>query len=208
MSGGDAHSISNAISFIISPYDLEPDSISNCAFVNAGTPITTPVLINTDINSKPRNPVTPDLGAYEFNYKGFTIIAGNNSPVCAGDSVYLTVNPGSGISPHFSWTNPANVVVSTLQNPALLLTASGKYKVTVTDSTGCSEMDSTMVIINQRPTAHISSQTSLCDSGIIHLNIAVTGIGTITAVLSNGDTLSGIAPLIIDTLVVDFYYGL
>ena len=112
------------------------------------------------------------------------------------------MDPGKGISPHFSWTNPANVVVSTLQNPAFLLTASGQYKVTVTDSTGCSEMDSTMVLINQRPTAHITSQTSLCDSGIVHLNIAVTGTGTITAILSNGDTFSGTAPIIIDTIFV------
>ncbi|MEP6948564.1 MAG: T9SS type A sorting domain-containing protein [Ginsengibacter sp.] len=202
MSGGDAHSINNAISFITSTYDLEPDSVSNCAFDNAGTPVTTPIVINTDINSKPRSTVSPDLGAFEFGYVGFTIIAGSNSPVCAGDSVTLTVDPGKGISPHFSWSNTANVIISTLQNPTLFLTASGQYKVVVTDSTGCSETDSTLVTVDQRPTATLTSVTSLCDSGVVYLNITVTGTGTINGTLSNGDDFSGTAPLIIDTILV------
>lgn len=196
LTGGDSHSISNAISFITSTYDLEPDSITNCNFNNAGTPITTPVLINSDINAAPRNTVNPDLGAYEFSYTGFSIIVNSSSPVCSGDSLSLTVNPGNALAPSFSWRNPANIIVSTDQNPTVALMA-GQYKVTITDSTGCYVTDSTLVSINQRPTATITSQTSLCDSGLVYLNISVTGTGLISGILSNGDSFSGTAPLIV-----------
>jgi hypothetical protein len=201
LTGGDAHSISNAISFITSTYDLEPDSITNCNFNNAGTPITIPVVINTDINNKPRNTTNPDMGAYEFNYTGFSIIAGSNSPVCAGDSLLLTVNPGNALIPSYSWRNPANVVISTSRNPTVPLTA-GQYKITVSDSTGCYVTDSTLVTINQRPTATITSQTSLCDSGYVNLNISITGTGLISGTLSNGDNFSGRAPLIVVPVLV------
>ncbi|MEO5892083.1 MAG: hypothetical protein ABIQ31_17680 [Ferruginibacter sp.] len=196
LTGGDAHSINNAISFMTSAYDLEPDSITNCNFNNAGTLITTPVLINTDINNNPRSGANPDLGAYEFNYTGFTITAGSNSPVCSGDSLYLTVDPGDALVPSYSWRNPANVVISTLQNPVVTLTA-GQYKVTVTDSTGCFVTDSVLSVINLRPTARITAVTSLCDSGMVNLSITLTGTGVIDGTLSNGDDFSATASTII-----------
>lgn len=195
-SGGDAHSISNTVSFVTSTYDLEPDSATNCALNNSGTPITTPVLVNTDINNRSRSGANPDLGAYEFNYAGFVIVAGSNSPVCAGDSIDLTVDPGNAVSPAFSWRNPAGVVISTLRNPSVASVA-GRYKVTVTDVNGCSVTDSTQVAINALPTARITAVSSVCDSGYVNLNISVTGTGLISGTLSNGDLFSGNAPLIV-----------
>jgi hypothetical protein len=67
-SGGDANSVNSSVSFIVSSYDLVPANNSNCTLDNAGTPITTPIVINTDLNSVSRNATTPDLGAYEFSY--------------------------------------------------------------------------------------------------------------------------------------------
>lgn len=195
LTGGDVHSISEAISFITSPYDLEPDSISNCNFNNTGIPITTPVLIDTDLRGNQRDTSNPDMGAYEFHYTGFTIIAGSNSPVCNGDSLSLTVDPGDALIPSFSWSKD-NIVISTSQYPTVDLIA-GQYKITITDSTGCSVADSILVLIPERPTATISSQSSLCDSGFINLNITVTGTGLINGTLSNGDLFSGTAPLIV-----------
>lgn len=194
-SGGDANSVSNPVSFIVSPYDLQPDSVTNCNINNAGTPITIPFAINTDINADPRSLTNPDLGAYEFNYAAFTIVAGSNSPVCAGDSVVLSVNAGEALGPAFNWRNPANAIISTLQNPTVFALA-GQYKASVTDVNGCNVTDSTLVSINQRPTATISAETSLCDSGFVYLQIAVTGSGAISGMLSNEDVFSGTAPLI------------
>lgn len=194
-SGGETHSVSYPVSFISSIYDLQPDSNSNCALDNTGTPVTTPIVINTDISSNSRSPGNPDPGAYEFSYTAFTIIVGSNSPVCSGD-VSLTVNPGSAISPTFSWSDPANAVISTIQNPVVTAIA-GQYKVRVIDVNGCNVTDSTLVAVNQRPTATITSPTSVCDSSFINLNISVTGSGVISGTLSNGDNFSGSAPLII-----------
>ncbi|MEP7107592.1 MAG: hypothetical protein ABI760_06405, partial [Ferruginibacter sp.] len=195
-SGGDANTVSKSVSFIVSVYDLQPDSSSNCALSNSGTPITTPIVINTDINNVSRSAVSPDMGAYEFNYSAFVIIAGSNSPVCAGDSLALTVDPGTAPGPVFSWTNPANIVISTNQDPTVNA-VTGRYRVDVTDLNGCNVTDSIMVSIIQRPTATINSVSSLCDSGLVNLNISVTGTGTFNGILSNGDPFTGTAPLII-----------
>ncbi len=67
-SGGDANSVNSTVNFIASSYDLEPATSSNCSLDNAGTPITTPIVINTDLKGIGRNAVTPDLGAYEFSF--------------------------------------------------------------------------------------------------------------------------------------------
>ncbi|MET0637135.1 MAG: hypothetical protein ABWZ25_13985 [Chitinophagaceae bacterium] len=196
LSGGDVHSVSNSISFITSLYDLEPDSITNCSFNNAGIPITSPVLVNTDLRGNPRDNEHPDMGAYEFNYKGFTIVATSNSPVCGGDSLQLTVDPGEAFVPSYSWRNPSGVVISTSKDPVVPL-VEGQYTVTVADSTGCIVTDSIIVTLNERPTATITSVNSVCDSSFVNLNISVTGTGLITGTLSNGDVFSGTAPMIV-----------
>ncbi|MBC7937619.1 MAG: hypothetical protein H7Y86_19900 [Rhizobacter sp.] len=201
-SGGDANSVSTPVSFTASLYDLQSDSLSNCSLNNSGTPITTPIVINTDIKNNARSAISPDMGAYEFNYSVFTILPGSNSPVCAGDSVILSVDPGTALSPSFSWTNPANTVISTIQNPTVAAIA-GQYKISITDLNGCRVTDSILVSINQRPTATISAPISLCDSGNVILNLTVTGTGIISGNLSNGDPFSGTAPLIAVTVFVN-----
>ena len=106
------------------------------------------------------------------------------------------MDPGNALSPAFSWSNPSNIIISTMQGPTVTAIP-GQYKVRVTDVNGCYATDSTLVLINQRPTATITSQASVCDSGLVNLNISVTGTGTINGSLSNGDSFSGTAPLII-----------
>jgi hypothetical protein len=195
-SGGGNHSVSIPLTFLVSPYDLQPDSSTNCYLNNIGTPILTPVAIVTDINNRVRNTTTPDVGAYIFGYTGFKIILSSNSPVCAGDSVTLLVDAGVALSPTFTWRNPANAVVSTSDNPTVA-TFAGQYKVRVTDVNGCFVTDSTAVSIHQLPTARLSMPTSVCDSANINLTLAITGTGIITAILNTGDTLTGTAPTIV-----------
>jgi len=199
ISGGDAHSVSATVSFATSVNDLKPDSVTNCSLNGAGTPITSPVIINTDIFGVSRSSLIPDLGAYEFSFTPFAVVATNNSPVCSGGTVGLSVNTGTAFNPNFSWRSPLNTIVSTNQNPNVTPVA-GWYKVTVTDSTGCSATDSTQVFLNSRPTGTLTGTTALCSSGSATLSLAVTGTGTISGTLSSGDSFSGTAPLI--TVVV------
>ncbi|MEP7277368.1 MAG: T9SS type A sorting domain-containing protein [Bacteroidota bacterium] len=193
--GGDAHSVNNSVSFVASAYDLLPDSASNCALNNAGIPITTPFVINTDINSIPRDAVNPDIGAYEFTYSVFTVTANSNSPVCSGSTVDLSVNPGEALSPSYIWKNPSAVVVSIVQNPTVAA-VSGAYSVTVTDVNGCIVSASTTVSLNQRPSATISGPSSICEGSPVTLILTVTGSGTLTGSLSDGTVFNGTAPTI------------
>lgn len=195
VSGGGGHSFSRAAVFLTSTYDLEPSGISNCALDNNAVPVSSPIAITTDINGITRNSSTPDMGAYEFSYSYFSVSASNNSPVCAGDNVSLSSDPGNAINPTYSWTNPSNAVVSVTQNPTVLAVG-GKFKVIVTDVAGCTGSDSTIVTIRARPTASISGATSVCDGSSLTVNVTVTGSGTISGMLSSGDAFSGSASTI------------
>jgi hypothetical protein len=98
-------------------------------------------------------------------------VAGSNSPVCAGNSVFLTSSPANS----YSWTGPNNFT-SNLQNPAVtgaLAANGGDYTVTVTHTNGCSSSASTNVSVNNNPTASASNNTSasgICAGNSVQLN--------------------------------------
>jgi hypothetical protein len=190
VSGSGGHSYSRAVKFLTSTDDLEPDGITNCALDNGATPISSPIAINTDINGIVRNASTPDMGAYEFSYAQFFVSASNNSPVCAGEDVSLSTDPGNAVNPSYSWTDPSAAAVSTTQNP-IVAAAAGKFRVVVTDMSGCTGSDSTTVSTLARPTATLSGPGSVCDGSSVTLSIAVGGSGTISGMLSSGDAFSG-----------------
>lgn len=194
-SGGDLNSVNHPLQYLTSTYDLEPDGATNCAQNNTGTPITTPIVINTDINNNARSATHPDLGAYEFNYIEFIVTAGNNSPVCSASLVSLTAAPGTASNPVYSWTDPGSVVISTQQNPSVAAT-NGLYTVTVTDATGCSAVTTTNVSTLARPTGLLSGTTTICSGNSASINITTSGSGTLNGTLSNGDGFSGSIPLI------------
>ncbi|WP_295792298.1 hypothetical protein [Mucilaginibacter sp.] len=194
-SAGETNSANSTVTFITSVYNLQPDSLTNCALSNVGTPVTTPVAISTDINNSPRNTITPDLGAYEFNFTAFVIVASNSSPVCLGGTVDLSVDPGLTSNPVYSWRSPANTIISTSQNPTVMPIA-GWYKVTVTDANGCFGVDSTLVTLNTRPTATLTGSSVACAGSSTTLTLHVTGSGAISGSLSSGDVFSGTAPTI------------
>ncbi|MEO6719009.1 MAG: hypothetical protein ABIN67_01545 [Ferruginibacter sp.] len=193
-SAGETNSVNSSVSFITSPYDLQPDSATNCSLNNSGTPITSPILVNADINTDARSSVSPDMGAYEFNWSAFILTVSNNSPVCAGGNVDLSVDPGTAISPTYTWKDATNSTVSTIQDP-IITGVAGVYAVTVTDINGCNVLGNTTVAINQRPSASLTG-TSVCSGNSVNLVLTVTGSGTLSGTLSDGTIFSGTAPSI------------
>lgn len=159
-SGGEANSVSRSVSFLPSVYDLQLNATSNCILNNAGTPVTTPVIINTDLNGSARSNTNPDLGAYEYSYTAPVHTASNDGAKCAGENISLTVSTGVGVAPFtYSWTGPDSFA-SASQNPILNnLTApmAGIYAVTVTDVNGCTVIAQTTAIINLPPAGTLSS---------------------------------------------------
>lgn len=159
-SGGEANSVSRQVSFIVSDYDLHPIATSNCILNNAGMPITTPVVINRDLNNTVRSGANPDLGAYEYDFILPGHSASNNGAKCIGENIALAATTGTGDTPFtYTWTGP-NLFTSTSQNPVITnVTApmNGKYTVTVTDANGCSGDAETTAMINALPAGTLTS---------------------------------------------------
>ena len=95
-----------------------------------------------------------------------TPVASSNSPICAG----RTLNLSSGTTANtYAWTGvsgtPPDSFTSTAQNPTIpnaTTSATGNYRVLVTDVNGCTATATTSVIVNALPTATASSNTPIC----------------------------------------------
>jgi hypothetical protein len=86
-----------------------------------------------------------------------TVSAGNNGPICAGQTLQLTAMGDSGT---FSWTGP-NSFSSSDQNPMIIdaqTTDAGDYCVTVTDANGCTS-DESCTTVTILPSPAVSPET-------------------------------------------------
>ncbi len=88
-----------------------------------------------------------------------TITVSNNGPRCIGDSTQLSSTGGTS----YAWTGP-NAFVSSVQNPKIFNANAnaGYYKVTVTNSNGCTKKDSTLVSFLALPTVTVSNNGPKC----------------------------------------------
>lgn len=104
------------------------------------------------------------------------LTVGSNSPVCVGQNLNLTAS-STGVD-QWAWTGP-NSFTSVLQNPSILNVTSansGKYFVTGTNTiTGCSTLDSTVVVVNTNPTVTANSNSPVCEGE--NLNLISSGVG-------------------------------
>ncbi len=92
-------------------------------------------------------------------------LAGNNDPICAGETLSLTASTISGAT--YSWTGP-NGFTSNVQNPTIANTttaASGTYSVTATVNGNTSPAGNTDVIVNPRATTSAISGSGLVAIG-------------------------------------------
>ena len=94
--------------------------------------------------------------------------AASNSPLALGQDLHLKGGPEfPGYK--FIWTNPEGFTFSTMDVtiPNITVSAAGWYKLTVTDPTGCSSTDSTLVKINM---ASADYQRPVCIGGTLYLS--------------------------------------
>lgn len=95
----------------------------------------------------------------------------NNGPVCENSMATLTATGGT----QYLWNGPNGFTGS---GSSLLLTnmqlnQAGKYYVTVTNAAGCSNKDSTIIIVNPAPVASTSfAKASICIGDSIQLQAA------------------------------------
>ncbi len=106
--------------------------------------------------------------------------AGNNGPLCAGESLLLSVSASGGSGTYtYAWSGPDGFT-STEQNPLLgnaQVSASGNYQVTVTDSNGCgSTTAATTVIVNTLPAPTATNDGPSCAGTDIQLTGGPAGM--------------------------------
>lgn len=97
--------------------------------------------------------------------------ASNNGPVCEKGNLILTATGGN----QYQWSGPNGFTGSgsPLQLTNMQLSLAGKYYVTVTNAVGCSNKDSTTIVINPAPLASTSfANASICVGDSIQLQAA------------------------------------
>ncbi|MBK7691740.1 MAG: T9SS type A sorting domain-containing protein [Bacteroidetes bacterium] len=117
-----------------------------------------------------------------------SVVANNDTTICEGQTLDLTVTPTAGAT--YNWTGP-NGFTSPLQNPSIAnvtLAATGVYSITIIDVNGCSNSDTTNVLINPLPTAIANNDTTLCEGQTLDLTVTPTAGATYNWSGPNGFT--------------------
>ncbi|MBS1619373.1 MAG: T9SS type A sorting domain-containing protein [Bacteroidetes bacterium] len=104
-------------------------------------------------------------------------ISGTTS-ICSGSSTTLTASGGTG----YVWSTGATTA-------AITTAASGTYRVTVTNASGCTATASSTVTVNALPAAAISGTTTICSGS----STTLTASGGTGYVWSTGATAAAIA---------------
>lgn len=146
-----------------------PTAITSVTLNNAGNYVLSSAFSN--------GCVSRDTAAIVINQSPNTLTAGSNSPICSGDTVFLTANSTpSGVN--YSWTGPGNFS-SSAQNPIIAASQtsnSGDY--ILTGNIGnCSKKDTINVVVNQSPAKPDASANGPLCSGE-NLYLAATNIST------------------------------
>ncbi len=134
-----------------------------------------------------------------------SVIASNNGPICAGQTLNLSSTSGFNA---YSWTGPT--FTSTTQNPTISnfqLTNEGSYTVTVTDANNCQASASTSVSLTTTPTA--SNNGPVCVGGSLSLNTPISatsyswsGPNSFTSTLQNPSVSSSATAVMAGTYTV------
>src|SRR5450759_3085919 len=106
----------------------------------------------------------------------------SNSSVCVGNTIKLTSSGGTG----YSWSGP-NGFINSAQNPSIPIAnpaMSGAYKVTITAATGCTNTNTTSIIVNALPTASIT----ITDNSEIENNDGIICNGATATLTASGGT--------------------
>ena len=144
----------------------------------------------------------PDLGADEFMtvpcMAPVVTSQTQSQSSCEGGSVTFSIANTGSATVNYQWKKNGNIIGNS-NNSSLTINPigmgdAGSYSVLISNSCG---IDSSMVVtltVNARPTALISGTANICNGQSVALNIAVSGNGTISGILSDGSSFSGNAP--------------
>lgn len=147
------------ISYVWTPSaGLSNDTIPNPLASPAGT--TTYVVTGTDALG------CSNIDSVTVTINQLNLPAINDTTICIGESLQLTVNGPPGAT--YAWTPTIDLSDSTIFNPITTTQVTITYLVTVTDTNGCSDTASILVVAEAKPTADYSmDQTPSCDGMLV-----------------------------------------
>lgn len=114
--------------------------------------------------------------------------AGNDTTICAGDSVQLNAQavPGS-----YLWTPGNTISNDTILNPYASPTTTTQYTITLTDYLGCTYNDSLIVNVDPGIFLTVSNDTTICQNDCANLNASgATNYAWSPSVTLNDTTVS------------------
>ncbi len=171
----------------------ENPSISNIALNQAGSYTVTA----TDQHSCVSLPVSTTVVVNDAPVATAT----NDGEVCEGGTLTLTGSAIEGTGVYtYSWSGPGGFT-STNQNPVInniTTTQAGTYTLTVDDGT-CTNITTTIVIVNANPTISADNDGAVCDNGILTLSstpVGGSGVYTFSWTGPGGYTSTDQSPVI------------
>jgi hypothetical protein len=151
------------------------------------------------------------LEDYEtIKYCQFTANAGNDVSICPGASTNLSASGSGAVS--YSWTPATGLSNAAIANPVATPSSTTSYIVSVTNGSGCVDMDTVVVTVVPLPTPAISTSgpTTFCQGNSVILtsiaapfykwstapndtlqSITVSATGTYTVTIKNSIGCSG-----------------
>ena len=109
--------------------------------------------------------------------------AGFDANICMGDNTTLNASASGGVGTYaYSWSPTTGLSNPNISNPVANPISATTYTVTVSDSTGCTDMDSLTVTVNALPTVTATGTVSIC----IGASTTLTATGASTYSWDNG----------------------
>ena len=105
-----------------------------------------------------------------------TCNAGNDGPICIGETLQLTEDGGDAVS--WMWSTDGGAVISdpTVQNPTATNVSDGEtFTVVITDANGCTSSCSTTATVLPPPTVEADSNSPICEGDLLWLTSEVSG---------------------------------
>jgi len=118
--------------------------------------------------------------------------AGLNQQICLGQSATIGGSPSSitpGVS--YSWNNGTTLSSATVANPIATPSVTTTYILTVTDANGCTNIDSTTIIVNPLPNVDAGPDVTICAGPTTSLGGSPTSTTPgVTYLWNNASTLN------------------
>jgi hypothetical protein len=158
-------SVTGAVNYIWGP-------TSNMTGANTANPVVSPVSTTTYVVTAtgPNGCQALDtVTVVVFDIPNYS--AGSDTAICAGDTFQLNASGGAT----YIWNNGNLLSDPNIPNPNCFPTVGGFFKVTITDTNGCSFKDNMFVAVNPKPTARAGANVSVCKADAIQVGGNPTG---------------------------------